>query len=246
MSDQTTPSTPAAPQAPPAGQSGDNGTPHAGAGGNGGQQPNTPAGSQAQAQPAQPQTPPAGEPYRTFATQKELEDFFVDRAKRAERSGVRQLAKEFGFEDVDDFRDAVRTLRGPNSGAANGGQQQPGSQNPQSQPAGAPGPDLAMAIRVAAKLNLPATLIPRLQGGTDEEMEADAQSLMALMGQNGSAATPAQPLPNAQRAPGIPPVPPTNQPVTLTRSFLRQNPQWVRANRAAVEAAQREGRIVDS
>jgi hypothetical protein len=158
---------------------------------------------------------------------------------------VRELARELGFEDVDEFRDAVRALRGPSSGAAGGGQNLPGSQPSQPiQPAAPQGQDWQMAVRVAAKLNLPATLIMRLQGGTEEEMEADAQQLLALFGQGNvtGAATPASPAP---RVPGIPPVQANNQPVTISRAYMRANPEWVRQNRALVEAAAREKRIVD-
>ena len=238
----TTPTAPAAENA---------GAPNAGAGSNGGQQTNTAAPTQPTPQPAAaaPAAQPngaaagAGEPFRTFATQQELEGFIEGRANRAKRSGVRELAREFGFEDVDDFRDAIRAIRGPNgSGAPDGGQHQPGHTASQ-QPGPAAGPDLAMAIQVAADLGLPAALALRLRGSNKEEMVTDAQSLLALMAANGSAA---QTVPSAQpRAPGIPSVPSGGQQQTISRSWMAANPKWVRDNREIVEAASREGRIVN-
>lgn len=237
MGTPTTPTTPATPQTPQAGDSGQTAAPDSG------QPTNTPAG-QPQAPNAQPQTPAAGEPYRVFATQAELDTFMVDRANRAKKAGIKELAKELGFEDVDDFRDAIRSIRGPNGGAASGSQNQPGGQSPQQAPAGHSGADLGVKLKVAAKMGLPADLVYRLVGETEEELEADAQSLLTrLNGQNGGAATTA---PTTPKGPGIPPTTPNNPPVTLTRSFLAANPAWVRANRAQVEAAAREGRIVDS
>jgi hypothetical protein len=237
----TTPTAPAADNA---------GAPNAGAGSNGGQQTNTAAPTQPAPQPAAtaPAAPPqgaaapAGEPYKTFASQQELEGFIEGRANRAKRSGVRELAREFGFEDVDDFRDAIRAIRGPNgSGAPDGGQQT--GHTASQQPGPAAGPDLAMAIQVTADLGLPAAIALRLRGSNKEEMTADAQSLAALMGAGGSAA---QTAPLAQpRAPGIPSVPTGGQQQTISRSWMAANPKWVRDNREIVEAASREGRIVN-
>lgn len=245
--DNSTPTT-QSPQAPAIVPSGAPATqPNAGPGGNGGQALNTPA-PQPQG-PALPQQDTPAAPYRTFNTQEELDGFFADRAKRAQRSAIRELAKEFGFEDVDELRDAIGAIRGPRNGGAanNGGGNQPGGQNnAQAQPGAPAAPDLQTLLRVAAKYNVPAALIGRLSGATEQELEQDAQTLLAAI--PGAAAHAAPSSPNSQQArqPGIPAADNSNQPVTITRSWMRDNPAWVRANRALVDEAQRTGRIVDS
>lgn len=193
----------------------------------------TPAGTQAPAQqaPATP-APAAAQPYRAFADQKELDDFVKGAKTQAERAGIRKLAKDLGFEDVDEMREALGTLRQAQGAGAQAQPNQP--ETPAA--AGTQANDAArlqMALTVGTKLNLPVALIGRLQGTTPEEMEADAQTLLALMG-NGQA-----------RAPGIPPVPAGNTPVTFTATQLK-DADFVRKNVAAIQAAAREGRIVRS
>ncbi len=180
-----------------------------------------------------PTTPAAAQPYRAFADQQEL-DAFVKTAKgQAERAGIRKLAKDLGFEDVDEMREALGTLR-----QAQGGTQpaQPGADAPPSSQGPSESARLSMALTVGAKLNLPAALIGRLQGATPEEMEADAQVLLGLMSA-GQASTP--------RPPGIPAVPAHGQPVTFTRTQL-QDAKFVREHQEAIRQAYREGRIVNS
>lgn len=203
---------------------------------NGGTLQPTPTG-----QPPVPQAPAttpaaaAPEPYRAFATQGDLDGFVQERVKRAERSALKKLATELGFEDSDELRDALQPLRRGRPGA--------GSQTPPTTPAtpaaantpAAPSNDAArlmMALQVGAKLNLPAALIARLQGDTLEAMEADAQTLVGLMG-------------SGTRGPGIPPVPGGNPPVTFTRQQM-QDAKFVREHAAEIRQAAVEGRIVRS
>lgn len=201
----------------------------------------TPAGNgattqqgQAAANAAQAATPAAATPYRAFADQAELDSFVKSSKSQAERAAVRKLAKDLGFEDVDEMRETLQTLRQAQGGT---GQGQPATpETPTSQATNQPDAvRLQMALSVGAKLNLPVALVGRLQGGTEAEMEADAQTLLALMG-NGA---------TQQRVPGIPPVPAGNQPVTFTQTQL-QDPKFVRANAEAIRKASAEGRIVRS
>jgi hypothetical protein len=211
MSDNTQPTTPV-----PA----ENGTP-------------TPTGTPAQ--PAPTTTPPAAaQPYRTFADQAELDSFVKSSKGQAERAAIRKLAKELGFEDADEMRESLQTLRQAQGGGASASPTTPDTTTQATTPAG-PSPTearLTMALQVGAKLNLPAALIARLQGDTLEAMEADAQQLVGLMG-------------TGARGPGIPPVPEGNRPVTITTAQL-QDPKWVREHQAEIQLASREGRIVRS
>jgi hypothetical protein len=208
-------------------------TPDAGAGQSSGAPQTPPATPAPQAQP----TPEAAQPYRTFADQKALDDFVKGAKSQAERAAVRKLAKDMGFEDADEMRESLAALRQaqgggqpttPDAGAT--------AATPGPSPASDMGARLQMAINVGAKLNLPAALLPRLQGATEAEMEADAQTLLGLMGSGASAAVP---------RPGIPPVPAGNQPVTFTRTQM-QDPRFVRENAEAIRRAAAEGRIVKS
>jgi len=184
------------------------------------------------ATPSPAATPAAEQPYKAFANQAELDSFVKGAKTQAERAGVRKLAKDLGFEDVDEMRETLASLRQAQGGGA---QAQPATpETPTSTATSQPDAvRLQMALSVGAKLNLPVALVGRLQGGTEAEMEADAQALLALMG-NGAA-----------RAPGIPPVPAGNQPVTFTQTQL-QDPKFVRANAEAIRRASAEGRIVRS
>lgn len=169
------------------------------------------------------------QPYRAFATEKDLQDFVKRSKSQAERAAVRKLASDLGFEDADELRDALEPLRKTPA-------KEPGTQGDAAQPAATPaGPSdadrLRMAINVGAKLNLPAALVGRLQGDTPEAMEADAQALVALM--------------QAPARPGIPGAPQTEQRATFTRQQL-SDPKFVREHQAEIMQASRDGRIVDS
>lgn len=195
------------------------------------------AGNGGAAPTPQAQTTPAAEPaqpYRSFANQAELDAFVKSSKSQAERSAIRKLAKDLGFEDADEMRESLQTLRQAQGGASAPNQPENGQPAPAAQPSNdATASRLQMALRVGAKLNLPVALIERLQGSTEAEMEADAQTLVTLMG---TGATP---------RPGIPPVPAGNQPATFTTTQL-QDAEFVRNNAAAIQAAAREGRIVRS
>lgn len=211
----------------------------------------TPAGAQTPApnggQPGQAATPtgatatPAGQPFRSFTDQRELDAFVQGSKSQAERAAVRKLAKDMGFEDADEMREALQGLRQAQGGtvpmpAATATPSAPGTSGSVFAPPGADqvAARLQTALKVAAELNLPVALIARLQGASEEEMKADAQALLAVMG--GSA---------APRAPGIPAVPATGQQITFTRTQL-QDPKFVRDNAAAIRKAHAEGRIVNS
>lgn len=187
------------------------------------------------ATPSPAATPAAEQPFKTFANQAELDNFVKSSKSQAERAALRKMAKDLGFEDVDEMRESLQTLRQAQGGGA------PASpaatpETPTSQATNQPDAvRLQMALSVGAKLNLPVALVGRLQGGTEAEMEADAQALLALIGNGAS----------QQRVPGIPPVPAGNQPVTFTQTQL-QDPKFVRANAEAIRKASAEGRIVRS
>lgn len=210
MSDETTTTTPAA--------NNPDGQPDAGA-----QTSGTPdAGAQAQAAATDAQ------PFRAFATEKDLQDFVKRSKSQAERAAVRKLAADLGFEDADELRDALEPLRKTPASEPGAQAQQPAAQ----QPAGPSEADrLRMAINVGAKLNLPAALVNRLQGDTPEAMEADAQALVGLMQQPSRA--------------GIPGAPQTETRATFSRAQL-SDPKFVREHQAEIMQASREGRIVDS
>lgn len=203
--------------------------------------PTPPAAPPAQAAQAQPAAEQATQPFRAFANQKELDEFVKGSKSQAGRAALKKLATDLGFEDADEMREALQTLRQAQGGAQpltptepfDSAQGKPGAQAPTTQVDQAS--RLQMALTVGAKLNLPAALIGRLQGSTPDEMEADAQTLLALMG-----STTRQP-----PGPGIPPPPGGNPPVTFTRAQL-QDAKFVREHAAEIQAAAREGRIVRS
>lgn len=180
-------------------------------------------------------TPAAtGQPLRSFATQAELDDFVKGAKSQAERAAIRKLAKDLGFEDAEEMRQTLQSLR---QGQGGDGTPPPNTPESDATAASAGGPNasarLALALKVGAELNLPVALINRLQGDTEDEMRADAQALTALMGSG------------ASRGPGVPPVPAGNRAVTFTRAQL-QDPKFVRANAEAIQQAAREGRIVNN
>lgn len=193
-------------------------------------EPTTPTpGAQPAAEPTTPTQggQPAAEPAQPFATF-DTEKSFMTRVNRDARKQMNEFAKEQGFSDWAHLSETLNTLR---QGA---GGQQPAQPPAQPTPQGPSEADrLRMALTVGAKLNLPAALVGRLQGTTAEEMEADAQALVSLMGQG------------QQRAPGIPPAPSNGQPVTFTVAQL-QDPKFVREHEAEIRRAHAEGRIVRS
>lgn len=190
-------------------------------------------------QPATPATPPTTqssaaqpvEPYRAFATEADLTAFITKSKKQAERAALRKLATDLGFEDADDLRDAVSGLRRADTTQAAANQPTTPEQGSQ-QPTAAE--RLTLALTVAETKGLPVTLVQRLQGNTKEEMEADADRLLALLG--GAVSLSRN---------GVPSTPTGNQPVTFTRAQL-QDADFVRKNVAAIQQAAREGRIVNS
>lgn len=179
--------------------------------------------------------PATGQPFRAFASQAELDDFVKGSKSQAERAAIRKLAKDLGFEDAEEMRQALQSLRQGQGG--DGPAPSPSTPETTATTTTAEGPSasarLAMAIKVGAEMNLPAALINRLQGDTEEEMRADAQQLLGMVGSG------------ATRGPGIPPVPAGNSPVTFTRTQL-QDAKFVRANAAAIRQAHAQGRIVNS
>lgn len=205
-------------------------TPNAGAGQTA-EQPNAGQGQQTQ-QAGQEQANEAAQPFATFPTEKA----FNQRLTREARRQMNETAKKAGFDDWQHMSDALATLRQSANGSDDDdpAAQQPGTAQaqPAAQPAGPSEADrLKMAIQVGAKLNLPAALVGRLQGDTPEAMEADAQSLVALM--------------QAPARPGIPGAPQSETRATFTRAQL-SDPAFVRAHEAEIRIAHRDGRIVDS
>lgn len=214
MSDQPTVATPTTPAAPvPPAQ-----TPDAGA-------VTTAAVTPAAETPAQP--------FKTFASQEELDKFMAKSKSQAGRKALNEQAKALGFEDWQDMEDSVAATRQPPAATPTPDAATPAPATPAGLPLGTDEASrLRMALKVGSDLNLPAALVGRLQGATVEEMTADAQSLLGLM-----TAPP--------RGPGIPPVPQQNQPVTFTRTQL-QDPVFVREHQTEIMQAAREGRIVSS
>lgn len=176
----------------------------------------------------------AGQPFKVFASQEELDRFMADRAKRAERKALNTQARALGYDDWQEMQDALQAIRKPGSEAGKGAK--PSSETATSE--GNNGPSEAeryrMMLTVAGELNLPAALIGRLQGNTVDEMRADAQSLLGLL-QPGAAAS----------RPNIPAAPQGGQPVTFTQKQL-QDPVFVRTHKDEIMKAAREGRIVRS
>jgi len=175
-------------------------------------------------QPDAGATNPAGQPFAVFPTA----TAFNERLQRETRKEMDARAKAMGhdtwqaFEQAQQARQAEATPAAPTA-------TEPAPTTP------APGPDEAARLRLAIEIGgdrgLPHALLTRLQGNSREEMEADADRLLGAMQQ--------------PRAPGIPGVPRNNQSVTFTRAQLK-DPAFVRANATAIQAAAREGRIVDA
>lgn len=175
------------------------------------------------------QQQPAAQPFKSFASQEELDKFMADRAKRAGRQALNAQARELGYDDWQEMQEALHGIR--KTPAKVEGPDSPAKADPASNEANR----LRMALTVAGELNLPAALIGRLQGATVDEMKADAQMLLGLFQQS----------PAAAQRPSIPPVPQSNQPVTFTQAQL-QNPEFVRTHKDEILRAAREGRIARS
>lgn len=164
--------------------------------------------NQSNQQPAQPTQPFAIFPDSTS---------FNARLDREVRKNNEKLAKDLGYESFDAMKSVIP-------------QRQP------AQPAQSTQPDnrLQTALAVAVEMNLPSNLVGRLQGNTPEEMKADAESLIKLLG--GAQQQPAKPtIPNAPTGGG--------QLVTFTRAQMG-DPAFVRENKALIMQAAREGRIL--
>lgn len=203
-----------------------------------GQSPAAPSASAATSSAAAEST--QSQPFKSFATEKELKTFVADEVTRTaaklKSTAVRQLAKDYGFEDADELREWLGVQRQtPPGQGQNRLPATPDVTTPANAPAAASwdAARLHMALQVGAELNLPAALIARLHGDTLEAMKADAQTLVALMGTG------------TQRGPGIPPVPEGGQPVTITQTQL-SDPKWVRKHEKEILQASAEGRIVRS
>lgn len=193
-------------------------------------------GEQPAAQPdagAQPAAQPT-QPYRAFATEADLTAFVQRSKNQAERSALRKLATDMGFEDADELKEALEPLRRGKGGtqtAQPGTPVAPAQQGPTGSPQGAE--RLKMALNVGKSKNLPIAIVELLQGDSEEAMTAHADQLMALFASG------------ANRTPGIPGAPQQNQPVTFTRAQL-QDAKFVREHANEIRAAAREGRIVNS
>lgn len=179
------------------------------------------------------------QPFRTFASQEDLDKFVAKSKRQAERKALNDQAKALGYEDWEEMSEALQPLRRAGSAASGDAPATTPTPGPEGTTAAAPTaaaqPDeasrLRMALQVGTKLNLPTALVGRLMGATAEEMEADAQALLGLM--------------TTPRGPGIPPAVQQGQPVTFTRKQL-QDPAFVREHIKEIQQASREGRIVDS
>ena len=143
---------------------------------------------------------------------------FNARLDREVRKNQEKLAKDLGYDSFDAMKSVI----------------------PQRQPVQAAQPTqpdnrLQTALAVAVEMGLPVNLVGRLQGSTPEEMKADAESLIRLLGSPQQQQQPKPTIPNAPTGSG--------QPVTFTRAQM-SNPAFVRENQAAIMQAAREGRIL--
>jgi len=176
------------------------------------------------------------QPFRSFASQEDLDKFVSKSKRQAERKALNDQAKALGYEDWEEMSEALQPLR--RAGSAASGDAPNAAVTPgtaAATPAAPAQPDeasrLRMALQIGTELNVPTALVARLQGATADEMRADAQALMGLM--------------TAPRGPGIPPAVQQGHPVTFTRKQI-QDPAYVREHQAEILQAAREGRIVDS
>jgi hypothetical protein len=156
--------------------------------------------------------------------------------RQAQRSALREAAQRFGFEEWSDVEDALQALR-PNAPTPEPEAQRAQQSQSDRDPSGGEAARLRLALKVGAAKGLPATLVMRLQGSTEEEMTADADTLLGLVQQPATV--------TRQATPGIPPPPQGGQPVTFTRQQL-SDPAFVRANQDEIRRAYAEGRVVGS
>lgn len=159
-------------------------------------------------------------PFATFPDERS----FARRMEREARKRLNEAAKGAGFDDWEHLQGELGSSQ----------RQAPvGGKSPAK--AGEDGARLRLALQVAGEMNLPATLVARLQGETFEEMSADARTLLELFSSQG------------QRPPagGIPPAPAGGRPTTFTQAQLR-DPRFVREHKDEIMQAARDGRIVRS
>ena len=174
-------------------------------------------GQQAEQNQSNQQPAQSAQPTQPFAIFPDSTSFNA-RLDREVRKTQEKFAKDLGYDSFDAMKSVI-----------------PQRQQP-TQPAQSAQPDnrLQTALSVAVEMNLPSNLVGRLQGNTPEEMKADAESLIKLLG--GAQQQPAKPtIPSAPTGSG--------QPVTFTRAQMR-NPAFVGENQAAIMQAAREGRIL--
>lgn len=155
-------------------------------------------------------------PFATFPDERS----FARRMDREARKRLNEAAKAVGYDDWTHMQEELGKQK-----------QQPGDDK--AAPRSAANDDserLRLALQVASELNLPATLVGRLQGASVDEMRADAKALVGLLGK-------------APGTPGIPGVPEGGKPTTFTQAQLR-DPVFVREHRNEILVAAREGRIV--
>ena len=169
------------------------------------------------------QSQQAGQPFAVFPDA----ESFNRRLARETRKRLDTEAQAAGFETWQALLDS----RAP---APAQPESQAGDQSPPAQPES---PDeaarLRLSIVVGGDKGLPPALLSRLVGNTREELEADADRLLAVVQASTS------------RGPGIPRAPQGEQTTTFTRAQL-QNPAFVREHAAEIQQAAREGRIADA
>lgn len=171
--------------------------------------------NQSNQQPAQ-----SAQPTQPFAIFPDSTSFNA-RLDREVRKTQEKLAKDLGYESFDAMKSVIP-------------QRQQAAQSTQPTQSAQPDNRLQTALAVAVDMGLPVNLVNRLQGNTPEEMKADAESLIKLLG--GAQQQPAKPtIPSAPSGNG--------QPVTFTRAQMG-DPAFVRENKALIMQAAREGRIL--
>jgi len=192
----------------------------------------TPAPGETTPTPPSAATPSTLEPFRAFATQADLDKFVSGSKRQAQRAALREAAQRFGFEEWSDVEDALQALR-PTAPTP-----EPEAQRAQqSQSDSNEATRLRLALKVGAAKGLPATLVMRLQGSTEEEMTLDADTLLGLVQQPATV--------TRHATPGIPPPPQGGQPVTFTRQQL-SDPKFVREHQDEIRQAYAQGRVVGS
>lgn len=121
--------------------------------------------------PAAPATdPPSGEPGKTF-TQADLDRIVQERLAREQQK----------FQDYDDLKAKADRLTEIESAAQTDLERVTGERDELKNKL-TPLEQENLRLRVAASKRLPSELVDRLKGGTKEEMEADADALLQLVG----------------------------------------------------------------